>query len=371
MIPEFILSLDGENDDELGIFEIANTENPAIKMKGIAFSTHKELVFKDDLKYRIAAPVLTPSKIYRIDDKTKEESYYVVTAEFIEQSYLRFMEQRVGKDVFNEEHDESKRVPSFIYETWLVEKPKEDKSFTTYGIECPVGTWFAVQQFTDKEVYADYVDRGLTGFSIHGNANLVMREIVKQKQNDMLKFKAKKRKIVANFMNAEQAESGEVIIAVDELTVGADVVVLDQDMTEVEDFSGVLETNEGVITVADGAIESIEEEVAASEDEKKDEEVEATEEEEKVEATEEEEEEKVEATEEEKSVQMEGEFYSKEEIDMKLAEMTDFIAEALDKIKESAKDTAEDTAEEVVDEVQMKMSKVNAWKNPALKFAKQ
>lgn len=368
MIAEYILSIDGDNEDELGIFEIANTESPAIKMKGIAFSTHKELVFKDDLKYRIAAPVLTPSKIYRVDEETGEESYYVVTAEFIEQGFARFMQNRVGKDVFNDEHDESKRVPSFIYETWLVDKPKEDKSFTTYGIECPKGTWFAVQQYTDKEMYKEHVAQGKTGFSIHGNANLLMSEIKKQKK-DMLKFKAKKRKIVAHYAEAEKAESGEVIIAVDELAVGADVVVLDENMEEVDDFSGSLETNEGAIVVTDGAIESIgevvEEEVEATEEVK--------EEEKPVEAEEvEKKEEEVDASEEEKKeeVQMEGEFYTKEEIDAKHKELIDYIAEEFNKLKETAKDEAEDVAEEVVDEVQMKMSMVNAWVNPQKRFKK-
>jgi len=366
MIPEYILSIDGENTEELGVFEIANTDSPAIQMKGIAFSTHKELFFKDDLKYRIASPVLTPSKIYRVDEETGEESYYVSKPDFIEKVYAKFMASRVGKDVFNEEHDESKRVPSYILETWIVEKPKEDKSFTTYGIECPAGTWFAVQQFTDKDVYVDYVKRGLTGFSIHGNANLIMREIKQQNTNEMVKFKAKKRKIVAHYMDAEKAESGEVIIAVDELAVGADVVVLDEDMKEVDNFTGALETNEGVITITEGAIEAIGEEVVATEDMKEEEVVEASEEvveeEAKVEAEEE--------MEEEVEVKAEGEFYTKEEIDAKIKEITDYIAEHFDKMKETAKDEAEDVAEEVVDEVQMKMSLVSAWKNPKLKFNK-
>ncbi len=181
MIPTYTLSIDPQyqEDTELAIFQIANTENPAIQIKGVAFSDQtKNVFFKDDIKHRIASPVLTPGNIYRKDELTGEEYYAKVTTEFIESVFVDFMEKQAGKQVFNEEHDESKTVPAYILETWLVTNPETDKSKTQYGIDVPEGTWFAVQQFTDKDVYHDYVNRGLTGFSIHGHsAMLEMSEI--------------------------------------------------------------------------------------------------------------------------------------------------------------------------------------------------
>jgi len=178
MIPRYELSINpefAEDGEELGIFQIANTENPAIMLKGVAFNAHKKSVyFADDLKYRIAAPVLTPMDVYRKDEKTGEEYYAVVTTEYIEQVFVDFMAKRTGGVVFNDEHDESKEVPAYILETWLVENPETDKSKTVYGLDVPQGSWFAVQQFTDKQVYKQFVKEGKTGFSIHGHSAMLL-----------------------------------------------------------------------------------------------------------------------------------------------------------------------------------------------------
>ena len=160
MLPVYNLSIDecdAENGEYLGVLEIANTANPAIMIKGIALSDIKQMIFKDDLKYRIASPVLIPSKIYRRDEETGEEYYVNVTPEIVEKMFVKFQRDRSGKDVFNLEHDEAQRVPSYILETWLIETPKTDKSLVTYGIECPEKTWFAVQQFTDKQAWANWI----------------------------------------------------------------------------------------------------------------------------------------------------------------------------------------------------------------------
>jgi hypothetical protein len=178
MLPRYELSINpehAEEGEELGIFQIANTENPAIMIKGVAFNAHqKPIHFADDVKYRIAAPVLTPMDVYRKDENTGEEYFAVVTTDYIEQVFVDFMEKRQGGVVFNDEHDESKEVPAYILETWLVEDPETDKSKTVYGLEVEKGTWFAVQQFTDKEVYKKFVEEGKTGFSIHGHSAMML-----------------------------------------------------------------------------------------------------------------------------------------------------------------------------------------------------
>ena len=358
----YILSLEGDNEDELGVFEIANTDSPAIKMKGVAFSSQeKKVFFTDDLKMRIASPVLIPMDVYRRDDETGEESYYRSTPDFVEQSYMKFMQNRVGKDVFNEEHDESKRVPSYILETWLVENPKGDKSFTTFGIECPEKTWFAVQQFTDKDVYMDYVKRGLTGFSIHGNANLKLTE---QKQTNMLKLKAKKRKIIAHYTDEAMTDSGDLIVAVDELATGEEVVVINPDMEEEENFSGTLETTDGeTLVIADGIISEIttDGEAEMTEEEKPVEQEDVVEEEKEVEQEE--------VVEEEKVVEQQDaiESYTKEEIDAKIQEVMDAFTAKFDELNK-AKDEVAETEMTEEDPVQMKMRKIEAIKRASETF---
>lgn len=256
MLPVYNLSIDecdAENGEYLGVLEIANTANPAIMIKGIALSDIKQMIFKDDLKYRIASPVLIPSKIYRRDETTGEEYYVNVTPQIVEQMFVKFQKDRSGKDVFNLEHDEAQRVPSYILETWLVETPKTDKSLITYGIECPEKTWFAVQQFTDKQAYFDCVESGQIGFSIHGESALKFKKQEIIKQINM----SKKRKFVAQFTEAVGTDSGEVIVTADVLEVGAEVAVLDTEFTPIENFSGDVTIDDAPVVITNNVIESI------------------------------------------------------------------------------------------------------------------
>lgn len=189
--PVYELSIDPNDAQEgeyLGFWDIANTATPAIEIKGIAFSKVKELFFKDDLKYRIAAPVLVPGKVFRRDEETGEEYYVNIKPEVVEQMFMKFQQDRAGKQVFNDEHNESERIPSFILEAWLVETPETDKSFVTYGIKCPPKTIFAVQQFTDKDAYHKCVEEGKTGFSIHGSGALKLSINGKQNYSDVIVF---------------------------------------------------------------------------------------------------------------------------------------------------------------------------------------
>jgi hypothetical protein len=361
--PKYELTIDeqyAEDGEYLGILEIANTATPAILMKGIAFSKHekKTLQFKDDLKYRIAAPVLIPSDIPRVDPITGEQYIVTVTPETVEAIFVKFMKDRAGQDVFNEEHDESKRVPSYILETWMVEKPKEDKAFTTYGIECVEKTWFAVQQFTDKEAYKDAVEKGQTGFSIHGEGALKFSQIVN-------KINMKKKKFVAQMSEAVGTDAGEIIVTTDEaLTEGAEVVVMDENFTPVDNFTGDVVIEDETIKITDNVIT----EVVTTE------EVEATEE--KVEEVEMAEEEKVEevemATEEEvieEVADAKVEMMTEEEIltmvQPKLDEIYEMIAElkANQSVTVEAQEEKEDVKFSKADIIMSQVDKIAKFKN--------
>lgn len=358
--PKYELTIDeqyAEDGEYLGILEIANTANPAILMKGIAFSKQekKTLQFKDDLKYRIAAPVLIPSDIPRVDEATGEQYIVTVTPETVEAIFVKFMKDRAGQDVFNEEHDESKRVPSYILETWMVEKPKEDKAFTTYGIECVEKTWFAVQQFTDKAAYKEAVDKGQTGFSIHGEGALKFSQIVN-------KINMKKKKFVAQMSEAVGTDAGEIIVTTDEALVeGAEVVVMDENFQPVDDFSGVVVVEDETIKIENDVITEVvtTEEVEMEEKE----EVELTEEKEEVEMAEEKEE--IEATEEEVEEEVKVEM-NEEQVVALIQPKLDEIYEMIAEIK--ATQTVEVEAEEEKEEV--KFSKADIIMSQVEKIAK-
>jgi hypothetical protein len=355
MITEYTLSFSDEDaiDGEyLGVLEIANTANPAIQIKGIAFSK-QEIFFKDDLKYRIAAPVLMPSKVFRRDEQTGEEYYLIVTPETVEFAFNKFQRDRAGKDVFNEEHDVTKRVPSYPLEMWLVENPKLDKSFTTYGIECPEKTWFCVQQFTDKDAYNEAIKNGQTGFSIHGDGAVRLSKQETIKTEIMSKPQLKKHKYIARFSEGATTDSGEVIVTTDALEVGAEVVVVDENLEEVAGFTGDVVIDGEPVSIENDAITSIGADTITTDMAEVEIEVEAEPKEEEVAMSTEEV-----KTEEEVVEMAEGDVapgYTKEEIDAKFEEIYSMIAE----LKTPTEGPVAEGEEVQMTEVQMRMNRVS------------
>lgn len=171
-LPIYTITIDpeyAEGGEDLGIEAIAFTSKPAIKVKGMAFNQQtKALAFKDGLKYRITAPAMIPMEIYRRDDDTDEEYMVKFTVEEIDAMHAKFMQQLVNSAKFNLEHNEEKKVPAYILEAWLVDKPELDKAYTTYGIEVPAGTLMLTAQITDIEYYNKLVEEDQVGFSIEG-----------------------------------------------------------------------------------------------------------------------------------------------------------------------------------------------------------
>ena len=186
-IPTYQITIDpayAENGEDLGIEQIAFTATPAIKVKGMAFSSQaKPLFFSDELKYRITAPALIPMEIYRFDEDSKEEYNVKFTEQEIEKIHGKFMQQMVNRDLFNLEHDQSKTVPAYVLEAWIVDNPKEDKAYSSFGIEVPEGTLMVTAQVTDKEYYAELVSQEQIGFSIEGYLGMKLKE-QKQSQNN-------------------------------------------------------------------------------------------------------------------------------------------------------------------------------------------
>lgn len=175
---------DGE---DLGISAIAFTANPAIKVKGMAFSSEdeKKLFFTDNTKMRIAAPALIPMTIYRNDDMG--EYFVEFTADEIEKIHGKFMENLSNNGKFNIEHNDKNVVPAYILETWIVQDPLKDKAYSTFGIEVPAGTLMFVSQITDKEFYTSLVENKQIGYSIEGFLGLKLEDLInkKNKLNNM------------------------------------------------------------------------------------------------------------------------------------------------------------------------------------------
>ena len=191
-LPVYKITIDpeySENGEDLGIEQIAFTSTPAIKVMGMAFNSQvKPMIFTDDVKYRIVAPALIPMEIYRKDDEDNKEYYVKFTMEEIEKIHAKFMRDMSNKDLFNLEHDTDKTVPAYVLEAWIVDTPKEDKAYSSFGIEVPEGTLMVTAQVTDKEYYAQLVADGQVGFSIEGYLGMKLKEQQQLKLNNMNKL---------------------------------------------------------------------------------------------------------------------------------------------------------------------------------------
>jgi len=221
-IPIYKITIDPEYSDgeELGIEQIAFTSTPAIVTKGMAFDEHKKLFFSDDLKYRVVAPAMIPMEIYR-NDENDEEYYVQFTAETIEQIHSKFMQDLSNRNVFNLEHDTDKTVPAYVLEAWIVEDPKKDKAYSSYGIEVPKGTLMVTAQVTDKEYYNELVKNEQIGFSIEGFLGLKLSNQLNNKYSMKLP-------------DGEHLIEGKIYIVVDgEVTEIKDAPVVEEEaMTE-------------------------------------------------------------------------------------------------------------------------------------------
>jgi len=221
-IPIYKITIDPEYSDgeELGIEQIAFTSTPAIITKGLAFDEHKKLFFSDDLKYRVVAPAMIPMEIYR-NDENDEEYYVQFSAETIENIHSKFMQDLTNRNVFNLEHDTDKTVPAYVLEAWIVEDPKKDKAYSSYGIEVPKGTLMVTAQVTDKDYYNELVKNEQIGFSIEGFLGLKLSNQLNNKYSMKLP-------------DGEHLIEGKIYIIVDgEVTEIRDVPVVEEEaMTE-------------------------------------------------------------------------------------------------------------------------------------------
>jgi len=179
-ILKYMITIDEEYSDgeDLGINKIAFTAKPAILTKGMAFNSNEpiKLFFADELKYRIAAPMMIPMEIYRSEG---EDEYYVqFTTQEIEKLHSKFMRNYSNQDVFNLEHNNAEKVPAYILETILVDSENKINMIKSeYNIDVPLGTSFLVSQVTDKKYYEDLVASGRVGYSIEGFLGLKLSEM--------------------------------------------------------------------------------------------------------------------------------------------------------------------------------------------------
>jgi len=247
-LPRYQISVDPSlsNGEKLCMDKVAYTDSPAIIVKGVAFGTSK-LKFTDVLKGRVAAPVLIPNlPIPRRDESGEYE--VIFSKEVIEQLYEDFMQNK-EKSVFNLDHISSEVAPSFILESWITVSPKQDKSFTKYGIELPEGSLFFVSQFTDLDYFKrEIVDKDRAAYSIEGFLGMMKLKSIKHKMNTQ------------KFVSATTTEGVVVKTDSETIEVGVEVYTEDEAGTKTPAPDGMHTLDNGMtITVEGGKVTEVSE----------------------------------------------------------------------------------------------------------------
>lgn len=159
---------EGQTD---GVFGISLVETPAIESNFIALSKQKQIKLStiDNDKRLLLGAVLVPDlEIYR--NQNGHEFFIKFSKETIRKSMENFFKMSYQQNS-SLEHDKEIEGVTFV-ESWIKEDDVHDKS-VQYGMNEPIGTWYATMKVDNDVIWNDYVKTGqVKGFSIDGMFDL-------------------------------------------------------------------------------------------------------------------------------------------------------------------------------------------------------
>lgn len=170
-----------EMEETDGVFALSTVADPANERMFIALSAadvEVKLSAEDEEKRVLTGVVLIPEqKILRKNPKTGESYNIFFSAETIEATAQKFFRKGLQGET-TLQHQKAVEG-NYLYESWIVEDPKKDKSVALGMSPQPAGTWIVsmktTEDFWDKEVKTGNVK----GFSIEGlfsDAQLAMMQ---------------------------------------------------------------------------------------------------------------------------------------------------------------------------------------------------
>ena len=254
-IPTYKISAD---EKEETIDMIAVTSTPAIMIKGVKLSaqTQRPAIMQfatDKERMIIAGPALIPDmEIYRNDE---DGEYNVVfTSEVVTQLVEKFAKQNGSS--FNVEHSEQS-APMFVMEHWIIEDPEMDKSRTFGFTDLPKGTWFVMAKVTDEKFWENEVKKqGKLGFSIEGLLGLKLTKNTMKKE--FKKFKNRFNAIRKfDEVDGVTPEDELVTVSADAIAVDEAVVVVDENMEPVDDYTGEVLIDGDKVNITEGVITEV------------------------------------------------------------------------------------------------------------------
>jgi len=156
-----------ERDSDSGIDAVSVVESPAIEENFIALAEQKIELKEIDAEKRIlmGAALIPNKKIYRVNEKTKEEFEIFFSEQTVRQAMELFF-KKGNQSKATQEH--AKSIDGMtVVESWLIEDKVHDKS-VKYGFSLPKGTWMISMKVDNDQVWNDVKEGKVKGFSIEG-----------------------------------------------------------------------------------------------------------------------------------------------------------------------------------------------------------
>jgi hypothetical protein len=156
-----------ERDSDSGIDAVSVVESPAIEENFIALAEQKIELKEIDAEKRIlmGAALIPNKKIYRVNEKTKEEFEIFFSEQTVRQAMELFF-KKGNQSKATQEH--AKSIDGMtVVESWLIEDKVHDKS-VKYGFSLPKGTWMISMKVDNDKVWKDVKEGKVKGFSIEG-----------------------------------------------------------------------------------------------------------------------------------------------------------------------------------------------------------
>lgn len=256
-----------------GVYGISLVQDPAIGVMALKFSKEdknqiQEWKLSSEEKRIIVSPVLIPNqRVYRNDIANTGEGYVFVSEQTIEKLQQNFFKNQFSHNS-SIEHLHTIDDGVFVFESWIIEDPLNDKSNSLGFENLPKGTWMVSIKIENDSVWNNYIRTGkVLGISMDAllqpvkivDTNEEIKFNNKMKRSNLkLAFKKAFTKVLFAGDRKEFKISDElsVFADADELTVGVEVFKADgEKMVESEfEYDGKLfKVN------AEGKIETIEE----------------------------------------------------------------------------------------------------------------
>lgn len=127
-----------------------------------------QLTFADELNYEVTTVVMEPNRYIARRDEIGDIYYVFFSPDTIKKMARKFFKEDRHKS-FNYEHSGLKLSGGYVYESWIVDDPENDKS-NKMGFKVNPGTWMATIKWDSKEMFEKYIlSNKTTGISLEGN----------------------------------------------------------------------------------------------------------------------------------------------------------------------------------------------------------